>query len=881
MRCDHCLASFPAKEVVRLEGAAGAARPAAAPGDGPPGLARPADLVFCCTGCRGVWLLVNEEGLGRFYAERRWALPGRPVGQVAPPADLSAYAVTPADGGAAAEVDVAIDGIHCASCVWLNERLLQRTPGVLAARVNYATHRARVRFDPRRIDLPRVLSRIQSAGYEPKPWVETAQAAARDAEVKDLLVRLGTAWFLASQLMIYSAALYAGYFQGMDQGTRSLLEWISIGLAAPVLFSAGAPFWRSTLTGLRHGRFNMDSLVVLGSGAALGFSVWQALHGGEVWSDTAAMIPTLVLTGRYVEARARRAASEAVARLATLRPREARLVRRGQEPSTTPPGAGAPRPSAEEHGGRGAPPADRLVPVDQVRRGDLVRVVPGERIPLDGRVVEGESEADEALVTGESRPVPKGPGAAVIGGAINLHGSLVVEVTHVGEQTVLAGIIRAVEEAQAQKPRLQALADRVVGVFVPLVLALAAATAAFWLWRGAGAERALLHAIAVVVIACPCALGLATPVAVLLATGLASARGLLVKGGDALEVAGGVREVLLDKTGTVTRGRPALRAVLVLAGGSDPTTAVAPFAGRAAGLVALAAAVERRSEHHVGRAIVEAARALPAAPEPEVTGFAAVPGRGVEAAVDGRRVLIGNRAFLEDRGVPVPPEADGRALPFEGAGDTTAWLVWDGAVEAVFVVADPVRPEAPAALARLRGMGLTVSIVSGDARATTGAIAALLGVAAVAEASPQEKRSLVAARQAAGRRVAFVGDGLNDAPALTQADVGVAMGRGTDVTMESADAVLVRDDLSLLPDLLLLGRRATAIIRQNVFWAFFYNVVAIPLAVAGVLHPIVGAAAMAASSAFVVGNSLRLRSTFTRADAALARPAAGGSEVLP
>jgi Cu2+-exporting ATPase len=813
---------------------------------------------------------VNEEGLGRFYAERRWALPGRPVGEVAPPADLSAYPVTTAADGASAEVDVAIDGIRCASCVWLNERLLQRTPGVLAARVNYATHRARVRFDPRAIDLPRVLSRIQSAGYEPKPWVETAQAAARDAEVKDLLIRLGTAWFLASQLMIYSAALYAGYFQGMDPGTRSLLEWISIGLAAPVLFSAGAPFWRSTLAGLRHGRFNMDSLVVLGSGAALGFSAWQALHGGEVWSDTAAMIPTLVLTGRYVEARARRAASEAVARLATLRPREARLVARGRGA----PGEAA-APALERLPGRPGGEADApLVPVGQLRAGDLIRVVPGERIPLDGRVVEGSSEADEALVTGESRPVPKGPGAPVIGGTLNLHGSLLLEVTRVGEETVLAGIIRAVQEAQEQKPRLQALADRVVGVFVPAVLVLAALTAAFWLWRGAGVERALLTSIAVVVIACPCALGLATPVAVLLATGLASARGLLVKGGDALEVAGGVREVLLDKTGTVTRGRPALRAIVDLGGTAAPS-------GRAAQLLELAAAVERRSEHHVGRAVVEAARALPAAPEPAVSGFVAVAGRGVAAEVDGAPVLIGSRAFLQERGVPVAAEAEARAAPFEADGDTVAWLAHAGRAEALLVISDPIRAEAPAALARLRALGLSVSIVSGDARATTAAVAARLGVEAVAEASPQEKRALVAARQAAGRRVAFVGDGLNDAPALTQADVGVAMGRGTDVTMESADAVLVRDDLALLPDLVLLGRRATAVIRQNVFWAFFYNVVAIPLAVAGVLHPIVGAAAMAASSAFVVGNSLRLRSTFGRPARVVAPggPASQGGEV--
>ncbi len=494
----------------------------------------------------------------------------------------------------------------------------------------------------------------------------------------------------------------------------------------------------------------------------------------------------------------------------------------------------------------------REVPVSEVKQGDRLEVVPGERIPLDGRVLEGDSEADESLVTGESRPVAKRAGAAVIGGSVNLNGSLIVEVTRVGKETILAGIIRAVEEAQGAKPRIQAAADAVVGIFVPAVLLLAAATVALHAWIGAGVEAALLHGIAVVVIACPCALGLATPVAVLVATGLATSRGLLVKGGDVLEAAGEATHVLLDKTGTVTRGRPSLREVVPLAGGERDA------------LLALAAAVERRSEHHVGRALVEAALGLPPAPEPRIERFKAIPGRGIEATVDGLGVLVGSRAFLVERGVPPPPEALARAAPLEAGGCTVFFLAVGAMAEALFAVADPLREEAQAAVASLRAMGLAVEIVSGDARGTTAAIAGRLGVEWTAEVTPAGKRGLVLARQVAGAKVVAVGDGINDAPALTQASVGVAMGRGADVTMESADAVLVRDDLRLLPDLLLLARRTRAVIRQNVFWAFAYNAAAIPLAVAGVLHPIVGAGAMAFSSVFVVGNSLRLRRVFTR-----------------
>jgi heavy metal translocating P-type ATPase len=575
----------------------------------------------------------------------------------------------------------------------------------------------------------------------------------------------------------------------------------------------------------------MDALIALGAGAALAYSAWQMVAGGEVYLDTAAMIVTLVLVGRYVEAAAKGRASEAVARLAALQPREARRL----EPTA---GGGV---------------EVRRVPVSELRPGDRVEVIPGERIPADGVVREGRSEVDESLVTGEARPVGKEPGATAIGGTVNLHGSFVLEVTRTGAATVLSGIIRAVEEAQASRPRIQAVADRLVGVFVPAILLLAVASTAAHLLRGTPVAPSVMIGVSVLVIACPCALGLATPLAVLLATGVATARGLLVKGGDVFERAAGADEVLLDKTGTVTRGRPELREVLPVAGASAEEA------------LRLAAAVERRSEHSLGRAIVEAARSLPGREEPEATGFRSVPGRGVEGAVDGARVRVGSRAFLAEGGVRIPEASESAARIREERGETVAFLARGEALVALLVVADALRPEARDAVAGLEALGLRVSLLSGDNRRTTEAIAASLGVReAVAEVTPVGKRERVAALQGAGRRVLMAGDGVNDAPALTQADVGVAMARGTDVTLESAEAVLIRDDLHLLPELVRLSRKTYRIIRENLFWALVYNLVAVPLAVAGLLHPIVAAAAMAASSSFVVLNSLRIRSAAPR-----------------
>jgi heavy metal translocating P-type ATPase len=491
--------------------------------------------------------------------------------------------------------------------------------------------------------------------------------------------------------------------------------------------------------------------------------------------------------------------------------------------------------------------ARETVAVEALRVGDAVEVRPGEKYAADGVVVSGESTADESLLTGEGRPVRKAAGAEVIGGSLNRFGTLVFRVARVGRDTVLAKIVDAVEDAQAARPAVQILADRVVGIFVPAILALAALTAAWHLSAGAPTERAFLAGVSVLVIACPCSLGLATPLAVLVHSSLASARGVLTKGGEVIEQAARVRRAVFDKTGTLTAGALVLREV-VPAPGAD-----------AAEALRLAAALESRSEHAIGAALVEAARGRTL---PDVAAFEALPGLGVRGIVDGRRIVVGNQALLEAEGVEVASVAIHAQTPaaVPTSGLTQVYASVDGRFLALFLLADGLRPEAAATVAALRSMGIAVSVVSGDDAEATRAAARGAGIDEFeAGARPVRKRELVRRMQEAGEGVLMVGDGINDAPALAEARLGIAMGRGTDIAMESAGAVLVRPDLRLVPWLVRLSRATLRVIRQNVFWAFFYNLLAVPLAMAGLLHPIVAAAAMAASSLFVVGNSLRIR----------------------
>ncbi|OHE21675.1 MAG: copper-translocating P-type ATPase [Syntrophobacterales bacterium GWF2_56_9] len=805
-RCDHCLLEFPERDAVHCDV------------DG-------RTKVFCCGGCCGIYRLIHQEGLARFYDRRKWKSGGPPVFSGAKAIDPAPFVGLVRDVDKKSEIDLVIDGIRCASCVWLNEKILEGLEGIDRVRVNYITHRAQIRWDPRRVGLEKILRRIESIGYHPRPWAESEQFRKQRGETRDLLFRFGTAGFVSAQLMMLSTALYAGYFQGIDMRTKLTFETIALLLTLPVLLYSGRQLIANTISGLGRLQFTMDSLVTIGAGSAFAYSVYSMFTGGEVFFDTAAMIITLVLLGRLIESTARGKACDTVERLAGLRPRIARTIPTGGE--------------------------RRTVPLESVKTGDLVEVVPGERIPLDGTVRSGASEADESLVTGEARPVLKGPGAGVIGGSMNLYGTFVFEVTRTGKDTVLSGIIGAVEEARASRPRIQTTANRVVGYFVPAIFVLAASALFFCLLTGAPVDRALMTGISVLVIACPCSLGLATPLALMMFTSMASAKGILIRHGEMAENAGKTGHIVFDKTGTMTLGRPLLKETIVL----DPSLSRED-------VIALAGAVEGLSEHSIGHAIAAARKDLTIRPDAlAVSGFEAVPGKGVIGQVQGKRIVIGNPGMLSENGIPVKRDSAISliAKPHEKEGDTVIYVGWEGALRAIMVVSDGIRDEAAAVISELRRMNCTVSIISGDNEATTGAIARRAGIGdAVSGVSPIGKKEVIARMQEKGTRVMMIGDGINDAPALAQATTGVAMGRGSDIAMESADAVLIRDDLSLIPTCIRLSRRTFCIIKQNIFWAFFYNVISIPLAFSGLLHPIVAAGAMAASSLFVVGNSLRI-----------------------
>ncbi|MET9874038.1 heavy metal translocating P-type ATPase [Actinacidiphila glaucinigra] len=732
------------------------------------------------------------------------------------------------------ELELAIGGMTCASCAARIEKKLNRMDGVTAT-VNYATEKAKVAFGDG-IGVGDLIATVEATGYTAALPARPVTAAPQEApesepgELTALRQRLLTAVVLAVPV-IAMAMVPALQFRNW--------QWLSLTLAAPVVAYAAWPFHRAAWTNLRHGATTMDTLISMGTLAAFGWSVWALFlgdagvpglrhpfeltvapgHGSaNLYLEVASGVTAFILAGRWFEARSKRRAGAALRALMELGARDVGVLRGAREVR---------------------------VPTSELTVGDLFVVRPGEKVATDGVVREGTSAVDASMLTGESVPVEVGPGEAVTGATVNAGGRLVVEATRVGADTQLARMARLVEDAQNGKAAAQRLADRISAVFVPVVIGLALATLGFWLGNGSGPAAAFTAAVAVLIIACPCALGLATPTALMVGTGRGAQLGILIKGPEVLETTRRIDTIVLDKTGTVTTGAMTLTAVHLAEGEREDE------------VLRLAGALEHASEHPIARAIARAAEERTGA-LPAVTGFRALPGLGVRGTVDGHEVTVGRQEPPE----PLPAELTGAKAEAEARGSTVVTAAWDGRARAVLVVADAVKPTSADAVRLLRGLGLTPVLLTGDNEAVARAVAAEVGIATadvIADVMPEDKVAVVARLQREGRSVAMVGDGINDAAALARADLGIAMGTGTDAAIEASDLTLVRGDLRVAADAIRLSRRTLGTIKGNLFWAFGYNVAALPLAAAGLLNPMIAGAAMAFSSVFVVGNSLRLR----------------------
>ncbi|HKI51654.1 MAG TPA: heavy metal translocating P-type ATPase [Geothermobacteraceae bacterium] len=769
---------------------------------------------FCCRGCQGAYQLISGAGLEQFYQRRSWGEAGTAKGAYDTsfnPEFLESLVHQSEQGH---ELAFLIEGIRCASCVWLNEKILLGLPGVSDTRINYGTHRARVRFDPQQITPLEIFSRITQLGYRPRPMTAKALQDSGIRERRTLLIRFGTAVFLSMQLMGYSLALYAGYFQGIDPAARQLIQYFAAGVSTPVVFYAGWPFLSGAWRSMRNRAPNMDLLIALGVLTAYCYSLLMLATGGEIYFDSAAMIVTLILLGRLLESTARRQAAAGIDRLLQLAPdRSIRL-----DPS----------------GGQ------EVVETGLLQPGDLILVGPGERFAADGALTEGETEVDESIVTGEPLPVHRSAGDKITSGSLNISTSVTLRVATSASESFIAKVARLVEEAQARRAPAQALADRVSAWFVPTVILLALGTFGFWLQTDATTGVAILNATAVLVVACPCALGLATPTAILVATGAATKSGILFRGGDILEQTARLDTIAFDKTGTLTEGAPTVSRILPHGISSDE-------------LLSLAARLESGTRHPIAAGIQREAnrRGLTT---PFQSGVKTIPGRGLQLDLPGETLLAGHREFIHQAGIEVPP--------LESIALTEVHLARNQVYLGAILLVDRIRPEAKAALDILHAEHYCTSLLTGDPSAAGDRVTAELGIGSLATAlTPEKKADWIHARQHMGHLVMMVGDGINDAPALAAADVGCAMAGGTDIALESSDIILTRPDLGKLTEAVTLAKRTLRIIKENLFWAFTYNLVAIPLAASGKLAPAYAAAAMAASSVLVVGNSLRLNLT--------------------
>lgn len=749
------------------------------------------------------------------------------------PQDLEAiitrlgYEVLPEQTGSTAHVDVQISGMSCAACSARIEKRLQSLQGVQQVHVNLSTERASVDYEPGQIKPTAMIAAITALGYEAQSLQEFSidrDQEHKEMEIRSLRLNLLAAALLSSPLIL---AMLLSVFR-VHHPLLNLLhnEYFQMAVATPVQFIIGARFYKQSYYALRSYSANMDVLIAMGTSAAYLFSVYnifcQTVAPGEMkhlYFEAAAIIITLILLGKYLEAVAKGKTSEAIKKLARLQAKTAHVIRDDREIE---------------------------LPIGEVAIGEVIVVRPGEKVPVDGVIIDGESALDESMLTGESLPVDKRPGDSVFGATINKFGAFKFQATRVGAETALAQIIKLVEEAQGSKAPIQKIADQAAGVFVPVVLVIALFTLVLWLLSGAGIDKALISAVSVLVIACPCALGLATPTAIMVGTGKGAENGILIKGGEYLELAYRVNAVVLDKTGTITKGQPEV-------------TDIIPLVDRAeSDLLLLAARVEKNSEHPLAQAIVNKARAqFERLEDPDV--FEAMPGQGVRAAVDFQEIFIGTRKLMKQQDIATE-EAEKLLAKLEKQGKTAMLMAVEGSLAAILAVADTIKETSPRAIEELQRMGLEVYMITGDNQQTAQAIADQAGITRVlAEVLPEHKAEEIEKLQQTGKIVAMVGDGINDAPALARADIGLAMGTGTDVAMAAADITLMRGDLQTIPATIKLSRQTMRKIKQNLFWAFIYNIIGIPFAALGFLNPIIAGGAMAFSSVSVVTNSLSLR----------------------
>ena len=794
LRCLHCEAEIlPGREVIDSS--------------------EDMERYFCCKGCLGAYRLIRGAGLDDYY--RRCGSIGQSIEAVATASGFSdsylARFVYPS--GDIQGIDILIDGIRCASCVWLNEKILAGMPGVRNVRVNYATGRARVIFAPDQVTVAEIFRTIGAAGYRPRPYSPGAADSAYSRERKDLLIRFGTAIFLTMQLMASSFALYAGFVQGIGEGMKGVMQWFSLAVTTPVVFYSGWPFIRGAWRGIVNRAPGMDLLISVGAFSSYFYSIYALFAGGEVYFETAAMIVTLILTGRLIEFSARHRASAGVERLLACTPEQS-LRLRGEESET--------------------------VDTAELLPGDTVLVRDGERFPADGTVLTGETEADESPATGEALPVAKSAGDQVIAGSINLLAAVRIRVERPAADSFIARVARLVEEAQLVRSPIQNLADRISTFFVPVVLLLSMATFLWLQLSGASQPEALMRALAVVVIACPCALGLATPVAVVAGTGAASGAGIIFRSGDVLERLSRIRRAAFDKTGTLTEGQPAVVELRPEPGVSEDR------------LLSVCAGVEAVSSHPLGRGIVACAVGRRIDFLRAVTGVVAAPGKGIAGEIDSKIVVAGTEEFLSERGISVSSDCP-------AAQGSRIHVALDGRYLGFIVLRDRLRVEAAPLVTYFVRRGIAVTLLSGDRPEHVREIAAGMGITdAHGGLLPADKARYITDHELAGEPLLMVGDGINDAPAISAASVGCAMAGGTDIALESSALVLTRPDLGRIKLAHELAVRTMRIIRQNLAWAFIYNLVGIPLAMDGRLTPIYAAGAMALSSLCVVGNSLRL-----------------------